>query len=384
MPRKKLLFIATVDYFLHTHFQPLLRRAYQDGFEVVVAARRTGVELEGARVVDVPMVRGSLSAIALLREALWLRAIIRKERPDIVHALSLKPILLSIMVASDRPRALALTGLGYLGIRRALREGLIRTALRTIMRHAVAMSNSILVVENLDDRRWVECGARLADEKIVLLPGAGVNPSVFKPSPEPKGPITVGVVSRLVWSKGVDLAVEAVRLVRSRGHDIQLLIAGDADPANPESVTEEERAIWAGESGVQLVGRIENVSQFWAQAHIACVPSRGGEGLPRVLLEAAACGRPLLTTQTPGCSDFVSDGVMGFVVPRNDARALAAAILRLAGDVHLRQSMGRAARARILDAYTEQHVADKAAEVWSSLLSAPAIGIAKEVKATGG
>lgn len=370
--QKKLLFVATVDYFLQTHFQPLLRRASADGFEVVVAARATGAGLEGARVIDLPLARGSMSVPALLREAVQLSALVRTESPDIVHALSLKPMLLAMMAARDRPRALALTGLGYLGVRQAPREQLVRAVFRQLTRHAVANSHSILVVENGDDRRWVEGAAALPDHKVALMPGAGVDPHAFAPSPEPDGPVTMGVVSRLVWSKGVDVAVEAVRLARERGGDIRLLIAGDADPANPEFVSDDERARWAATPGVSLVGRTNDIAGFWRKAHIACAPTRGGEGLPRILLEAAACGRPLLTTNTAGCAEFVRDGEMGLVVPPGDAPALADALLRLARDGALRRRMGDAARARVLAGYTENHAADRASEVWKRLLQPPA------------
>src|SRR5690606_6717476 len=151
-------------------------------------------------------------------------------------------------------------------------------------------------------------------------------------SPEPSGDaIVVGVVTRLIRSKGVDLAVEAVRRLRAEGVNVALRIAGEADAENPGRVSAEEIARWRAQAGVEVLGRVTDVNGFWRHTHIACLPSRGGEGLARSLLEAAACGRPVVTSDTPGCADFVRHKETGLVVCSEDAAALADALRLLAG-----------------------------------------------------
>lgn len=221
-----------------------------------------------------------------------------------------------------------------------------------------------LLVENEADRLWVEGGWPLPDARVGVLPGAGVNPGVYMPAPEPQGPVVVGVACRLVRSKGVDVAVEAIRRLRETGADIVLRIAGKPDTDNPERVDELTIAQWRTQAGVEWHGATADMNAFWAQVHIACAPSRGGEGLPRSLLEAAACGRPLVASAVPGCADFV-DASVGLLVPASDPAALAEAIARLAADAGLRQAMGRAARDKIIAGYTEAHVADCAARIWA-------------------
>jgi glycosyltransferase involved in cell wall biosynthesis len=370
MSARKLLFLATEDWFVRSHFLPLLRRARAEGYEVVVAARLSGAldDEAGVRLIDMPFARRSLAPGDVWREARALRMALREERPDLVHAIALKPIALQLAAGGQTPSVLALTGRGYLSARGGWRQ-LILGALATRLRAAVARGQSILLVENNADRGWVEGGQHPPDARVLQMPGAGVDPAAFTVAPEPNsGPIVVGVVARLVRSKGADLAVATIRQLRARGLDIVLRIAGEPDADNPEQVEPSEIEAWRATPCVELTGRIGDINAFWARAHIACLPSRGGEGLPRALLEAAACGRPIVTTDVPGCTDFVLRGETGLVAPSERADMLAEALATLAQDAALRARMGAAARARVVASYTEAHAADCAAEAWRRCL----------------
>lgn len=367
MSQRKLLFLATEDYFVRSHFAPLVERARADGFEVVVAARRSDAEL-GVRVIDMPFARGSVRLGDLLREMRALSAVLAAEKPDVVHALSLKPILNCLLAAGKTPQALAVTGLGYFAVSKKPALRAVRALLAPAIRGAVAGGRAVLVVENNFDRRWVEGGKPLPDDRVFLMPGAGVDPDQFKASPEPAGIVTVGVVTRLVRSKGVDILVGAVRELRRSGLDIVLRVAGAIDPRNPESLTEQELATWRREPWIDIIGHVVDVPGFWARTNIAALASRGGEGLPRSLLEAASCGRAIVTTDVPGCGDFVRDGVTGFVVPSDDVSAMALRLRALVGDPALRRRMGEAGREVIIASYTEAHAAACAARAWEWLM----------------
>ncbi|MEQ1809423.1 MAG: glycosyltransferase family 4 protein [Terricaulis sp.] len=367
MSRPKLLFLATEDWFVRSHFAPLVNRAQSDGFDVVVAARRSGADL-GVRVVDMPFARGSVRLQDLWREVGALKAILAAEKPDIVHVLSLKPILNCMLAAGRTPQAYALTGRGYLAVSKKPWTKAILAFLAPAMRRAIAKGNTVLVVENEVDRRWVEGRAPLPNDRVFLMPGAGVDPSIFKVSPEPEGAVTIGVVTRLVRSKGVDVLVEAARELKRSGLDVVLRIAGAIDPLNPESVTERELATWSREPWIDIVGHVEDVPGFWATTHIAALASRGGEGLPRSLLEAASSGRAIVTTDVPGCGDFVRDGVTGYVVPTDDVSTTASRLRALVEDSALRRRMGAAGREMILASYTEAHAAACAARAWERLM----------------
>lgn len=370
MSGRKLLFLATEDWFVRSHFLPLLKRAVADGYETLVAARSSGVlsEMPGVRVIDMPFVRGSLKPWEVGAHLAELNALIAREKPDIIHAIATKPIAL-LLLAQPRNIGLvfAVTGRGYLAIGGSLAMRFTSFRFRRMLRRGLKAPRTLLLVENPQDRRWIEAKRPLPDTSVLQMPGAGVDPDAFAPLPEPPAPIVVGVASRLVRSKGVDLVVDAVQRVRERGMPIELRIAGSIDHDNPEHVEEAELTRWGALPGVALVGRIADMNAFWALAHIACLPSRGGEGLPRLLLEAAACGRPIVTSDVPGCADFVVHGETGLVTPRGDVEALANALESLANDALARARLGSAGRARVVGGYTEQHAADCAARAWAAV-----------------
>jgi glycosyltransferase involved in cell wall biosynthesis len=160
----------------------------------------------------------------------------------------------------------------------------------------------------------------------------------------------------MLWSKGVDLAVEAVRLAQQRGAPVELSLFGTPDPSNPKAIPEATLREWSSAPEIAWHGPTRDIAAVWRDHHVCCLPSRGGEGLPRTLLEGAACGRAILTTDVPGCRALVRDGQEGLVVPPNDAAALADALVALAGDPALVVRMGEAARVRVLDGFTEADV----------------------------
>lgn len=372
MKGKRLMFFATEDWFVRSHFLPLLRRAVDDGFDVSVAARSSGAlaGVSGVRIIDTQFDRRSLLPWSVWKQVARLEALIENEQPDIIHAIASKPIALLLMArnVSQIGRAFALTGRGYLAASRSPIAALAAERFRAMLRRGLDRGDVILLVENASDRRWVEGSRPLADARVVMMPGAGVDRARFQPAPEPPGRIVVGVAARLVRSKGIDLLVDAVRQLRAARSDVELRIAGSADADNPEHVSAAELEIWRATDGVTLLGRVSDTSRFWPGMHIACLPSRGGEGLPRVLLEAASCGRPIVTTDVPGCADFVLNNETGLVVQPGDSSALAAALAKLANDAALRRRLGERARARVVTGYTEEHAAAAASGAWRALL----------------
>lgn len=367
MSRPKLLFLATEDWFVRSHFEHLLRRAQDEGYDVTVAARRSGAldDLAGVRVIDLPVERSS--AMSLWREAEVVRALLREVQPALVHAIALRPVA-ALLLAPPLPSVFAVTGRGYLYLQRSPWAQTILEIVARGVRRRIADGTGALLVENESDLRWIQgWGPPLHPGRAILMPGAGVDVGRYDVKPEPEGQIVVGIAARLVRSKGVDIAVDAVSRLRAKGMDVVLRIAGMPDAGNPDKVTEETLARWRAQEGVELLGHVADVNALWAGAHIACLPSRGGEGLPRSLLEAAACGRPIVTTNTPGCADFVRGGEIGFVVDPEDSVALAAALETVVQDSELRQGLGAAARAHVAAHYTQAHAAHAAALAWRSV-----------------
>jgi glycosyltransferase involved in cell wall biosynthesis len=374
----KLIFIVTEDWFFASHFLPMARAAREMGLSVAVIARerqhRDAIEAVGARLIPLEAERRSLDPRALWRQLAALRAVLRREKPDIVHCIALRSILMGGLAArleAIGKRVYALTGLGFLGAQTGSKGFGARLGVRALLMAGLDGPEVRFLFENVDDP--VMLGLDPANSaKVVIVGGAGVDPVVMTPTLMPaQPPLKVALVARMLWSKGVDLAVEAVTLARAQGADVRLTLHGAPDPSNPKAVPAETLAEWGARAGITFAGPTRDVAGVWAKHHVCLLPSRGGEGLPRTLLEGAACGRALLTTDVPGCRSFVRDGLDGYVVPPNDAAALAKALLVLSRAPGMVERMGQSARARLLDGHTERDVMNAVKGLYAAMLDRP-------------
>jgi glycosyltransferase involved in cell wall biosynthesis len=359
---RKLAFIVTEDWFFASHFLPMIAAASAAGFEPVVITRVRDharvIEAAGARVIAFEADRRSLNPIAVAGSVKRLADILRRERISRVHFIALRSILIGGAAASLTgigKRVFAVTGGGVLTARK---DRLGRFAARSIVcliRNALETRETQYLFENPDDP--VSFGFEPGDARVTIVGGAGIDPEHFRPMPMPElPPLKVAIVARMVWSKGIDLAVEAVTRARARGGAIELSLFGAPDAQNPKSIPEATLQSWSAREGIDWHGVATDVRAVWSAHHVACLPSRGGEGLPRTLLEAAACGRALLTTDVPGCRSFVRDRIDGLVVAPEDVKALEDALVSLWLDPDRVRSYGASARDRVERGFTERDV----------------------------
>ena len=353
---RRLLYIVSADWYFLSHRLPMARAAQAAGFEVHVA---TGVKDGAARIAAegftlhaIPFRRGRLSPYAALRTIAALRGLLGRLRPDIVHCISLQPSVYGGIAALGRhqPAIYAMTGLGFTFTSDTAKARAIRPLVGALLRFLFNRRDACVLVQNGDDRQAME-RIGVDPQRIVTIAGSGVDTDRLVPMPEPisesmsepGGEITVGFAGRLLDDKGIRPLVAAHRLLRQRGYAIRLMIAGTPDPANPTSVTEAEVGAWSKEPGITWLGHVTDIATLWRQSHIAALPSRR-EGLPKTLLEAAACGRPMVATDVPGCREVTIAVETGLLVPPDDPQALADAIARLADDAALRARYGVNAR----------------------------------------
>ncbi|GJD51888.1 N, N'-diacetylbacillosaminyl-diphospho-undecaprenol alpha-1,3-N-acetylgalactosaminyltransferase [Methylobacterium crusticola] len=371
--RRTIAFVVTEDWFFASHFLPLARAAVAAGHAVAVVTRvrahRDAIAATGARVVALEAERSSLNPMAAGYAAGQLAAILTALEADLVHCIALRGILVggaAATLARIPRRVYALTGLGLIGARRDAAGRLGRTALRHLIRGPLETARTRYLFENPDDAALL--GLDPADTRVTVVGGAGVDPAAWTPRPLPaQPPLRVALVARMLWSKGVDTAVAAVRLAREGGAAVALTLHGAPDPSNRRAIPEATLRDWSRD-GVAWHGPTADVAGVLGASHVACLPSRGGEGLPRALLEAAACGRAIVTTDVPGCRALVRDGVEGLVVPPDDPAALAGALARLAADPALVARLGEAARARVLaGGFTEAAVAGAVLRIYADL-----------------
>jgi glycosyltransferase involved in cell wall biosynthesis len=366
----KLLYLVTEDWFFVSHFLPMAREARTAGFEVVVATRvrdhADRIAAEGFRVVPLEGERRSLGILEVLSGFWRMVSIVRMERPDIVHCIALRMVALGGLAArlgGAKRLVLAPTGLGLLWSQNGLPERLGRAALRVVVGRWLRRPHTRYLFENTDDPR--EFGLTEAD--VTVVPGAGVDPEDYPQTPEPAAPpLKVAVVARMIEAKGIADAVEAVRRARALGAAVELDLYGVPDPSNRKSCSEADLRRWSAEPGIHWHGATADVADVWRTHHVAMLLTYYREGVPRSLIEAAAAGRPIVTTDAPGCRDLVRDGREGILVALRDTKAAARALVELAGDKDLRARLGRAAHARFTERFTEAIVRRTVREVYAA------------------
>lgn len=347
----RLLFVVNDAAFFLSHRLPIAIAAQRAGYRVSVATANgpavTRIEAAGIEHHILPLSRSSRNPFKDLVLFAALLHLFRRARPDIVHLVTIKPVLYGSLVAriARVPSVVAaVPGLGFVFIGRGWRSQLLRTIVGTMYAAAFRHPRLHVVFQNQEDLEMMTKLARLGPGKTTLVPGSGVDLDAYdaRPRGEQHIPIVL-MAARLLRDKGVNEFVAAARLLRTRGVVARFQLAGDPDPGNPSSIDAGQLAEWRAEGTVELLGFRADMSQLMAESDIVVLPSYR-EGMPKVLLEAAAGGRPVVTTDVPGCRDAIESGISGLLVPARDTEALAGAIARLIADTALRARMGRAGR----------------------------------------
>lgn len=363
----KLFFLVAEDWYFVSHRLPLAIAAREQGFDVTVVTRvsthRATLEKAGIKTVPFEMARQSVSPVAILREALQLARLYRREQPDIVHHVALRSVIvgaLAARLAGVRGVVSAVTGLGYMFAtegRHTWARTLVKRGLRLLL------SEGVTIVQNPEDRDFLE-RLGVSEARLRLVLGVGVDPERFQPGGSPKAVPVVMLASRLLWDKGVGEFVEAARRLTGRA---RFVLVGAPDPENPAAVSERQLETWAKQGVVEWWGFQQNMPHVLRQATIFCLPSYR-EGMPKALLEAMATGLACVTSDAPGCRDAVEDGVSGLLVPARNADALATAIDRLLSDAVLRTRLGLAARARAVERFNAQRVVTETLQIYRDLM----------------
>lgn len=347
----RFLFIVNVPYFFLSHRSPVARAVAAAGHEVHVATGGgptvAGIEAMGFAHHDLPLSRAGRNP---LREivafwAMW--RLLRRLKPDVVHLVSIKPVIyggITARLAGVPAVVAAISGMGTVFAAEGGRARLLRLALRPLYRLALGHRNIRVIFQNPDDRAALIGMQAVRSDQAVMIRGSGLALADFPALPEPEGTPVVAFAARLLREKGVVVFVEAARIMKSRGVAVRMQVIGGPDPEHPSAIPPAEVEAWQHEGVVEVLGDRADIAACFAAANVVALPSYYGEGLPKVLIEAASCGRAIVTTDHPGCRDAIEPGVTGLLVPPRDAVALADAIERLLRDPDLRQHMGRAGR----------------------------------------
>ena len=372
----KVLLFANTEWYLY-NFRLSLARALRDaGHEVLLVSPDGpyGPKLRelGYRWEPAPMVRRSLNPLREYALVRWLRGLIAREKVDLVHGFTIKPAIygsIAARLAGAPARVNAVAGMGYVFTSNAPLALVLRPVIRALFRYALAGSGARLVLQNPDDAAMF-VGARLVNpEQVRLIPGSGVDCSRFSPPVGTRTSDRFRVVfpARLLWDKGLAEYVQASRSLRDRGISVDFLLAGEPDPGNPAAVPDEIIRGWVNEGLVQWLGHVRDMPALFQSVDAVVLPSYR-EGLPKGLIEAAACGLPLVTTDVPGCRHVVTHGEDGLLVPVRNGIAIADAIAQLHADPALCRRLGAAARRKALSAFEETSVIEQTLGVYRELI----------------
>jgi glycosyltransferase involved in cell wall biosynthesis len=371
----KLLFLSTEDSTFWSHRLALARKVRNLGVDVVIMTRAgehsSRLEEEGFRVIPWSISRKSLNPFREFRSVFQVLKSYHEERPDIVHHIALKPIVygsLAARLCGCMPSVNTVTGLGPVFVRGNLKSRVLRTLLVRVLRACFRAKNSRVILQNEDDRELFLKTKIAVAEKTTVIAGFGVNTEQFVPGPEPDGQFVVMLPARMLWEKGVREFVEAARELHKRGASVRMVLVGAPDPNNSGCIPEQQLREWAESGSVEWWGQQTDMSEVIHRSHLICLPSYR-EGLPKVLLEAGACGRAIVTTDAPGCSQVVRHGENGLLIPIKNSRALVDAVQSLLLDRSRRLQMGEVGRGRTVTEFSEGKISRQTLDVYAELLN---------------
>lgn len=376
-PPPRILFLVTEDWYFWLHWLGLARTTRDEGFEVLLATRvqEHGYQIgrEGIRLFPIGLLRRSRNPIRELFAVRELVRLYRFEKPDIVYHVGLKPILYGSMaarLAGIRRVINVSAGLGYVYTSKSFNARVLRLFLSIGLKAACAPSGSIAVFQNEEDRYQLIHDRIVEKSRTRVIPGTGVDIDKFQPvSDKPPEPIVL-LACRMLWDKGIGEFVEAARLVNRLNVKARFVLVGRCDYDNPSSIGLKQLQRWQEEGVVEWWGHRDDMPTVFSRAAVVVLPSYR-EGLPVSLLEAAACGKPIVATDVPGCRDVVLHRINGLLVPPKNASDLADAVMLLLENEGLRVELGCRGREIVVKNFSTAAVTAHTVALYRELLHSP-------------
>jgi len=375
-----LLFVVNELYFFFSHRKAVAKVAMDSGFEVHVAApvdhvwapegfSYTAIEDLGFTVHPIPMSRRGTNPFQDFFTLISLLRLYRRVRPDLVHHLTIKPIIYGGIAArlTGVPGVVsAVTGLGQIFVAYGFGAALLRRLVVELYRIALGHRNGRVIVQNKIDGDVLN--GLLGGGRIELIRGSGASLTDF-PAQEPAhGTPIVILPARLLWEKGVGEFAEAAKRLKKQGVEARFALVGDTQPSNPRSVPQEQIESWVAEGHIEWWGRRNDMASVFAECEIVCLPSTYGEGVPKVLIEAAASARTIVSTDVPGCLEIARHEENALIVPQNDIDALTKTLRRALGSRDMCRRFGKRGREIAVAEFDERQVAARTLDIYRSLL----------------
>lgn len=371
--KKIVLVLNGVAYFL-SHRLPIALELQRKGYEVHVVtpdAEPTSFYKFGFVYHELPMSRSGVNPLFEWLVIARLFKLFRSVNPELVHLVTIKPYLyggVAARLAKVHGVVSAVAGLGVLFSQKNVKKKFLRNVLYPLFKLAFGHKNQITIFQNQDDRNTLVNWVGLPSRKTTVIRGAGVDLQQYLYTVEPDNqPPVIAFAARLLKDKGVEQFVEAARILQQRGMVARFLLIGEPDPGNVNTITQQQLDAWENAGLVECLGYRCDIPQLFSQVNIVSLPSFYGEGLPKVLIEGAACGRAVVTTDWPGCRDALIPNETGLLVPVRDSVALADAFQLLLENPRLRQAMGAAGRKLAEDVFSIEKVVHRHIQIYREL-----------------
>ena len=370
----KILFITNVDWFFLSHRLDIGLKAISEGYEVHLATSFTNCEnvliSKGFKTHKLDIDRCNTNIFNSLRTLLNIFLITYKIQPDIIHSITIKPVLFGGMVSRLFRRikfVASISGLGYLFISKSKLNKIIRSFVKILYRLSLSQKKIKVIFQNNNDERIITKFCKLKSQDRILIPGSGINLDFFKPNKIKNSSKIVLFASRLLISKGILEFIKSAEALKDSGY--KFLVAGKLDIDNPDCISKPELDVYVNKGIVEYLGEVKNIKDLLLKSKIVVLPSFYGEGLPKILIEAAACGLPVITTDHPGCRDAIIPDKTGILVPIKDTQSIIKGIQTLFKSPVIYENMSKEARLLALKKYDIKSVIKKHLEIYDQLIN---------------
>jgi len=372
---KRILFIVHTPEFFISHRLPVAIGAREVGYEVLIATG-PGVSKDiflkyGFQHFEIPMSRRGKVIFEELYTIFLIYKLFKKLKPDLIHLVAIKPVLYGGIVARllDIPTVFAISGLGT--VFSDLKKGkLTRFIVAALYKFAFTRQRIEVIFQNLEDQKKLISITNIDKARCHLIKGAGVDLQTFPHTIEPVSDcVNITMASRLILEKGIKEFIAAAKIIHQKNISVKFTLVGAIDDGNPNHIKLDTLLSWCQNARVEYLGHVNDVVSLFCRSHIIVLPSYYGEGLPKVLIEAAAIGRPIVTTDHPGCRDAIIENKTGLLVPAHDAKALADALLVLCENKRMRHQMGSDARKYAIREFDINTVIQKHIKIYNLMIN---------------
>jgi len=372
---KRLLFIVSEDWYFVSHRLHLAVSAINAGYSVALLSHYTKhqekIKLAGVETINWQLNRGSKN---LIKEIISIKGVvttIRQFQPSLIHSVAIKPVLYSGIACKMiglRNRVFALAGLGFIFTSDKRSAKYLRPIIKYSFKFLFKGDKTRLIVQNPEDQAALSTANIINENNISLIRGSGVNMNLYSFSKIPEGTPIIMLPARMLWDKGIGEFVKVAKILKQSGIKARFVLVGSPDVHNPETINDFQLKNWENDQIIEWWGQKEDMAKMYYQSTIVCLPSYR-EGLPKSLLEAASCGRPIVTYDVPGCREIVKDGYNGYLVQLKSINGLVQAISQLLNDHKLCVQMGKNGRKLVKKHFSQEQIANETLAVWEEVLS---------------